>query len=166
MAVEQSMKLITMMREKGWITVSDNDIWGEVSANLTFNGPMRKHSSDATRLLSGNNASQPITNGSAHKKASVEKKPNTDSVAVLKKKLDDMATKLDADASSRAQWGSDRHDAAQRLGCDPAILVENGAIKPGRGFVLDGTWKIPMMNPMMNQMMNPMMNPMMNRTRH
>jgi hypothetical protein len=47
MAVEQSMKLINMMREKGWITVSDNEIWCQVSeskdelGNPTFNGPMR-----------------------------------------------------------------------------------------------------------------------------
>ena len=55
------MKLINMMRENGWITVSDNDIWRQVSGDLTFSAHMRKHAADATRLLAGNNVSPPHT---------------------------------------------------------------------------------------------------------
>lgn len=53
MAVEQSMKLIALMRTNGWITnATDNEIWSAVSEDLTFSNTMRKHSGDSTRLLS------------------------------------------------------------------------------------------------------------------
>ena len=59
------------MRSKGWITVQDNDIWREVSADLSFSGVLRKHAADATRLLAGNAVAPP-------KKAAAVKKSKKD----------------------------------------------------------------------------------------
>ena len=62
MAVEQAMKLINMMRSKGWISVDDNEIWREVGADLSFSGPMRKHTACPTRILAGNAVSAAPSN--------------------------------------------------------------------------------------------------------
>jgi hypothetical protein len=145
MAVEQSMKIINMMRANGWITVSDNDIWGQVSADLAFSGPMRKHASDATRILAGNSASVADQPKSA-KKAPKKEKANSNEIDALKKQLAETTAKVDNDVAGRAQWGTPRYDAAQRLGCDPAILIEGSSRKHGMGIVLDGTWKLPIEN--------------------
>ena len=146
MAVEQSMKLINMMRANGWITVSDNDIWVQVSADLTFSGPMRKHASDATRILAGNTTA--VTDQSkSTKKAPKKEKANSNEIDALKKQLAETTAKVDSDAAGRAQWGTPRYDAAQRLGCDPAILIEGMSKRPGMGIVHDGTWKLPSEKP-------------------
>jgi hypothetical protein len=141
MAVEQSMKLINMMRAKGWITVPDNDIWIEVSGDLSFSGPMRKHAADATRILAGNSGSPP--SGGDGKKAPKDKKPKSDKTSKVMDQLTSTLTKLDEEASGRAKYGTVRWETAQQLGCDPAILVEGWSKQPGMGIGKDGTWKIP-----------------------
>ena len=143
------MKLINMMRSKGWITASDNDIWGEVCADIGFSGPMRKHAGDATRLLAGNSAPV-VDQPKPQKKAPKKERANSTELDSLKKQLAETTAKVDNDVAGRAQWGTPRYDAAQRLGCDPAILVEGMSKKIGMGIVRDGTWNLPREKPLPN----------------
>jgi len=132
--VDESMKLILMLRQNGWIQVSDNDIWDAVGKDVSFSKVMRQHSVDVTRRM-GASSSPPPTPKEPPKKAlkaaKAKKAPSPASaevLAALRATQSDIlalaaaATKREIDEAGRAKWTSARWEAALRMNVDPAKL--------------------------------------------
>ena len=159
--VDESMKLIKMLRDNGWIQVSDDVIWAAIGKDISFAKVMRNHSVDVTRRL-GAISSPPTTppppsppnspppapskKVAKNKKVAPKTKLSTESatqVAETLRIVTEEAVKSEKERAGRVEWGSERYETAQRLDCDPAILFEGLSKKPGLGMVPDGTWKKP-----------------------
>ena len=77
--VDESMKLIKMMRDNGWISVSDDVIWDAVGKDISFAKVMRNHSVDVTRRMGASSSPPPVASAApeappAPKKAARPKK--------------------------------------------------------------------------------------------
>jgi hypothetical protein len=96
--VDESMKLIKMMRDNGWISVSDDVIWDAVGKDISFAKAMRNHSVDVTRRM-GASSSPPLAASAAPEAPPAPKK-----AARPKKTKQEVAAKGEA-PSPRAQAG-------------------------------------------------------------
>ena len=151
--VDESMKLIKMMRDNGWISVSDDVIWDAVGKDISFAKVMRNHSVDVTRRMGASSSPPPVASAApeappAPKKAARPKKTTQETAAqeqlrgmnsayVANMEREAYATKIvgpEETALSAAAWRvamnnqRNRWDIAKREGLRPEDLC-------GRNFV-------------------------------
>ena len=144
--VDESMKLIKLMRDNGWIQVSDDVIWDAIGKDISFSKVMRNHSVDVTRRMGGGGGGEGGGGGGGgggddHKpKKATKVKKSKDSVAV--KKLSGEVAALKEAETGRAKWGVARWNEAQKLNVDPEELRE-GVTSDRHGMRRDGTWYLP-----------------------
>jgi hypothetical protein len=168
--VDESMKLIKLMRDNGWIQVDDDVIWDAVGKDISFAKVMRTHSIDVTRRMGASSSppttppTRPPTAPPAPKKAAKSKKESpvsTDVTQKLEEKLskatDDIAILVSAareaadqkvaeekDLAGKKKYGDVRWATSIELEVTPEDLEEEHMRSRQHGFMPmpTGKWKL------------------------